>query len=344
VKLLGINMVDRDEEEKQAILFFTLLIGAALFLGFFLIMGRLTTFIVLLVVLAMMIVLYQQFPNFFTEVKQYQRAVVFRMGKYRKVAEPGWLFVIPFIESFKVVDMRERMIDLPHQPVVTEDNIELDFNLVLYLKVTDAKKSVIEVEDYREATKTRAQARLRGIAGNMKMTEIVSHIERINKDLFEYMQKVEEDWGVTFTNVEIREVNIPEDIQTAVQDRRAASEEKTAKIERARGKKGEIDQIREAADELGSSALQYYYLQTLQDMSEGKSSKIIFPVELTKLAGDLSKKLTGVSMDEAQDELVDKYEEMKKQGKDKDSIIKELRKEMEKGKLKKEIKEKSKEE
>ncbi len=332
-------MVDRNEEEKRAMIFFTIIIGAALIIGLFWFLDMLTTIVLLIIIFVVLLILYQQFPNFFTEVKQYQRAVVFRMGKFRKVAEPGWLFVIPFIESFKVVDMRERMIDLEHQMVVTEDNIELEFDVIIYLKVTNAKKAVIEVENYKEASKNRIQGRLRAIAGNMKMTEIVSHIDKISQELFEYMQKVEEEWGIKFPNVEVREVYIPDTVQDAVQERRAATEKKQQLIEEAKGKKGEIDQIREAADELGPAALQYYYLQTLQDMGEGKSSKIIFPLELSKLASGLSDKISGVSLGEAQETLADKYNRMRKEGKDKESIIEELKKEIEKGEIKEDLKE-----
>ncbi len=326
------------EETRQAIIFFTLVIGVALILGVFWALNLLTSLVVLLVILGVLIILYSQFPKYFAEVDQYERAVVFRMGKFKEVAEPGWLFVIPFLESFQIVDLREQTVDLTEQPVVTEDNIELEFNTVLYMKVKDAKKAIIEVKDYKTATKTRAKARLRGIAGNMKMTEIVSNIDDINEELQEYMKQVEDDWGVTFTNVEVQSVDIPDEIQEAVQSRRAATEKKQEQIEVAKGKKGEIDQIREAADKLGSQALQYYYLQSLEKISEGKSSKIIFPLELSKLAGNLSNSLTGLNFGEAQDKVVDRYEELRKKGKDKESIIEELKKEMEEGKLKEKVK------
>ncbi len=334
-------MVDplETEEQKQATIFFTIVIGAILVVGLLALLGLLTTLVILVVILVFLIMLYQQFPNFFAVIKQYQRAVVFRMGKFKKVAEPGWLFVIPFIESFRIVDMRERMVDLDHQMVVTEDNIELEFDVIIYMKVTNAEKAVIEVENYKDAAKNRVQARLRAIAGKMGMTEIVSNIEDITNELHNYMRNVEEEWGVKFPNVEIREVYIPEKVQKAVQTRRAAVEEKTAQIERAKGAKGEIDKIREAADQLGDSALQYYYLEALKKMSEGKSSKIIFPLELSKLAGGLSDKIQGLSFGKAQEELSDKYHELKKEGKDKDSIIEELKKEIEKGELKEKLKE-----
>ncbi|MFW5903013.1 MAG: SPFH domain-containing protein [archaeon] len=325
------------EEQKQATIFITLVVGIILVVGLLALFNLLTTLVILIVILVFLIMLYQQFPNFFAVIKQYQRAVVFRWGRFKEVAEPGWLFVIPFIESFRVVDMRERMVDLKEQMVVTEDNIELEFDVILYMKVTDAKKAVIEVEDYKGASRNRVQARLRAIAGNMRMTEIVSNIDKISGGLFDYMQQVEEEWGIQFPNVEIREVKIPETVQNAVQKRRAAVEEKTAQIERAKGAKGEIDKIREAADQLGAPALQYYYLEALKKISEGKSSKIIFPLELSKLAGGLSNKIQGLSFGEAQDKLSDKYHKLKREGKDKDSVIEELKKEIERGELEEEL-------
>lgn len=330
------------EETKQAALFITIIVGVILSVGILAVFNLLTTLAILILILAVLIVMYLQFPKYFSEIDQYERAVVFHMGKFKKIAEPGWLFVIPFIESFKVIDMRERTVDLTDQPIVTEDNIELTFNTVIYMKVTDPKKAIINVADYETAAEKRVQARLRGITGNMKMTEIVSNVDKINKDLQEYMKKVEEDWGLTFTNVEIQEVDIPEGIQKAIQDRRAATEVKQATIEKARGTKGEIDQIGKAAGKLSPSALQYYYLQTLEKVSEGKSSKIIFPLELSKLASGLAGKLGGMDYEQAQEKLVDKYEELRKEGEDKETIIEELRKEIEEGKLKDEIKKKEK--
>lgn len=332
-----------DENTQQAAVFLTLVVGIALILLGSWALGILNSLVLLIIVLGVLVILYTQLPNFFAEIAQYERAVVFRMGKFRKVAKPGWLFVIPFIESFEVVDLREETVDLEEQHVVTEDNIELQFSTVLFIKVKNARKAVIEIKDYHRAARARVQARLRGIAGNMKMTEIVSHIDRINEELLEYMEQVEDRWGVTFTNVEIQSVDIPERIQKAVQDRRAATEVKEKKIEEARGKKGEIDQIREAADKLGSQALQYYYLQALEKISEGKSSKIIFPLELSKLAGSLSNSLPGLDFGEAQETLMDRYQELRKKGKDKESVIEELKKEVDKGKIKEKVKKKEKE-
>ncbi len=327
-----------NDETKQAIFFMTLIIGLVMIVGVLALFDLLSLFAVLALILIVLVIMYLQFPNYFTEVKQYERAVVFRMGKFLKVAEPGWLFVIQFIDSFKVLDMREVTVDLTEQHIVTEDNIELIFNTVLYMKVTNPKKAVINVADYETAAKKRVQARLRGIAGNMKMTEIVSNVDDINEDLFEYMAKVEDKWGLTFTNVEIQSVEIPERIQKSIQERRAATEDKLGQIERAKGAKGEIDQVREAADKLGPAALQYYYLQTLEKMSKGKSSKIIFPLELSKLATGLSDKLTGIGYEEAQEKIAGKYEELKKEGKDKESIIEELERELKEGELEEELK------
>lgn len=328
-----------EEEFKQATVFFTLIIGALLMLGVFWFFDMLNMLVVLIVILVILIVLQRNMSNFFAEIEQYEKAVVFRMGKFRKVAEPGWLFVIPFIESFQIIDLREQMIDLMEQPIVTEDNIELHFDVVIYMKVKDPKKAVLEVKDFKSASKQRAKARLRGIAGNMKMTEIVSNVDEMNDKLQEYMDKVEGEWGITFPNVEIQSVDIPDEIQDAVQSRRAATEVKEQKKQEAIGDRMQIDEVRKAADKLGDSALQYYYLEALKKVSEGKSSKIIFPLELSKLAGGLSDKIKGVEYKEAQDKVVDKYEEMRKKGKDKESIVKELKKEMEEGELEEEIKE-----
>ena len=252
-----------------------------------------------------------QVGKFIYELKEYERGVVFRYGRFKNVVGPGWVLIIPFIETCTVVDLRVKTIDVPPQEVVTKDNIKLIVDAIIYLKVVDPANAILKVKDYESSVREYICANLRDVIGKMQMSDVISNISEMNKKLHEGITKICRPWGIEVTSVEIQKIELPEEVISAMHKKKAAEQEKFAMIERATGKKIEIDAIQEAASKLTAPTLQYYYLQSLQKIAEGKSTKFIFPLELSKLASSLSNKL-GMSYAEAQEEVLNQYQLLKK--------------------------------
>jgi len=281
---------------------------------------------VLIVILIFLLVMYTQVNTFFAQLREYERAVVFRFGKFNRVVGPGWYFFFPFVETYERVELRIRTIDIKAQDVITKDNIKLKLDAIIYLKVKDPKAAILNVEDYEASATSYVQASIRDVIGKTPLSDAIAKVDQINIKLKEELRNQAKHWGVEVESVEIQDIQLPENLQTAMHERSAAEQRKYAAKEMAEGKKITIEAIQEAAGKLTNPSLQYLYLQALEKVAEGKSNKIIFPLELSKLASGLSAKL-GESLPRAQEELSDKYEELRREGKAKDAIIDALRKE-----------------
>ncbi len=228
--------------------------------------------------------LYFSLPPFIIEVKEYEEAIVFRMGKYIGSLGPGLHFLAPAIDEAVIVDKRVRTIDVPKQKVVTRDEIELTIDAIIYYKVVDPKKAVIDVRDYKEAAVSATYAHIRDIIGKMSLSEVLSNIDKINKLVSQGLKKMTDEWGVSVDKVEIKEVYLPDEVIGAMHKKKAAEELKKAAEQEALANAIKIDAVREAAGKLNEPALQFLYLEALKKVAEGKSSKILFPVELSKMA------------------------------------------------------------
>lgn len=284
------------EEQKTKNFFF----GAALILilvlvAWFLIANE-TIKQIVLVILIIVATIYLLFKfEVILQLKDYERAVIFRFGKVNRVGGPGWTFVLPFIEKPNLVTLRTQVIDVPTQQVITRDNIRITIDAILFISVDREKESVInsvvKVEDYKKAATFYVIAMLRDILGEFDLIDVISNTESINKRLTEALKGVAKEWGIKVNSVEMRDLQIPEEIVESMHKQKAAVQKKLAIFEEAESERAKINAIREATEGLSDKTILYYYIKALEKVGEGQSSKIIFPMELTNLLSSISDKI-----------------------------------------------------
>ena len=284
------------EEQKTKNFFF----GAALILililvAWFLIANE-TIKQIVLVILIIVATIYLLFKfEIILQLKDYERAVIFRFGKVNRVGGPGWTFVLPFIEKPNLVTLRTQVIDVPTQQVITRDNIRITIDAILFISVDREKESVInsvvKVEDYKKAATFYVIAMLRDILGEFDLIDVISNTESINKRLTEALKGVAKEWGIKVNSVEMRDLQIPEEIVESMHKQKAAVQKKLAIFEEAESERAKINAIKEATEGLSDKTILYYYIKALEKVGEGQSSKIIFPMELTNLLSSISDKI-----------------------------------------------------
>lgn len=227
---------------------------------------------------------------FFTQairiVREYERAVVFRLGRVIGAKGPGLIILIPVIDRMVRVDLRTVTMDVPPQDVITKDNVTMKVNAVVYFRVVEPIRSVIEVEEYLVATSQLAQTTLRSVLGQVELDTVLSERERLNKTLQEILDSQTDPWGVKVGHVEIKGVDLPVEMQRAMARQAEAERERRGKIIAAEGEMQASQKIAEAADVLSKNpvSLQLRYLQSMIEMSNEKSSTIVipFPIDLMK--------------------------------------------------------------
>jgi len=220
-------------------------------------------------------------------VQEYERAVIFRLGKYVSPPKgPGLFFIIPFIDKLIKVDLRTVTLDVPSQEAITRDNVTLKVNAVVYFHVLYPEKSIIQVEDYRRATWQIAQTTLRNVIGQSELDEVLANREKINTELQLIIDEQTEPWGIKVSLVEVKDVELPQTMQRAMAQQAEAERTKRAKIIHASGEYEASKQLAEAAKimEEQPTTLQLRYLQTLGDISAEKNSTIIFPLPIDTIA------------------------------------------------------------
>lgn len=283
---------------KQGVFVAIVIVIIALIFASFSYMDELSANIMWILLLLVVLLALWHF-DFLLMLKDFERAVVFRFGKVNRVGGPGWAVIIPPIESYTLVDLRTRTVDIPPQDVITKDNVELKIDSVIYIKVLkdDASviKSVVEVENYKNAAKLYVVGLMRDIMGSMTVEEVVSGVEELNVKIKDGLKKISEGWGVTADAVEITDVNIPKAVLDAMHLQKAAEQEKLARLERAFAHKAEIDAVNEAAERLSDKALQYHYIRALEKMSEGKATKMLFPIEISQFAETIAGTIGGTA-------------------------------------------------
>ena len=215
-------------------------------------------------------------------ITQYERGIVFRLGRLRPVYEPGLHLVVPFLERLVRVDTRVVTLTIPPQEVITEDNVPARVNAVVLFNVTDPVKAVMEVENYAIATSQIAQTTLRSVLGRVDLDTVLAHRSALNADLRDIIEKLTEPWGVEVSVVEIKDVEIPEQMQRAMARGAEAERERRAKIINARGELQASEELRQAADRLSKSpaSLQLRYLQTLLELGADQNSTVVFPLPM----------------------------------------------------------------
>ncbi|MDI9610739.1 MAG: slipin family protein [Archaeoglobales archaeon] len=220
-------------------------------------------------------------------VKEYERGVIFRLGRLIGAKGPGLFFIIPILDKMVIVDLRTVTYDVPAQEVVTKDNVTVKVNAVVYYRVIDPAKAVTEVFNYMYATAQIAQTTLRSIIGQAELDEVLSEREKLNIKLQQIIDEATNPWGIKVTAVEIKDVELPEEMRRVMAMQAEAERERRSKIIRAEGEYQASMRLKEAADVLAQSegALFLRYLQTLSDVAAEKNTTIVIPVpvELLKI-------------------------------------------------------------
>ncbi len=289
---------------------FALLLAAALggiIIAAHLIAASQGVVLVVILILAALIYVASKF-KILVELKEYERAVVFRFGRFVGVKGPGWVIVIPFIEKARIVDLRTKTLDVAPQKVITKDKIEITIDAVIYLRVKDPAAAVLNVRDFERAAVLYVESELREVVGNMSMEEVISNVDKINRKLKEDLQVVAKDWGVEIVSVEIKTITLPEGLMEAMHKRREAEQRKEAVRQQAEAERLRIEAVKAAAEGLSDKALAYYYIRALEQIAAGKSTKIVLPLDLTTLARAISNALGGaVSPEKVKADLEGKY-------------------------------------
>jgi regulator of protease activity HflC (stomatin/prohibitin superfamily) len=244
-------------------------------------------FVILPIVLILLVTLgVGVFKKGLKVVQEYERAVIFRLGRLHSVKGPGLFMIIPFLDVIKkVVDLRVITLEVPRQEVITRDNVTVRVNAVVYFRVVDPAAVVVQVEDYWQATSNIAQTTLRDVMGQSDLDELLTRREEINRKLQGIIDQATKPWGIKVRMVEVRDMELPESMQRAMAKQAEAEREKLATIIHASGELEASRQLAEAAHIMSGEpdAIQLRYLQTLTEVSAEKNSTIIFPVPLELL-------------------------------------------------------------
>ncbi len=215
-------------------------------------------------------------------VPEYQRLVVFFLGRFQTVKKPGLRIVVPGIQQAVRVDLRVITMDVPSQDVISRDNVTVRVNAVLYFRVVDPEKAIIQVEDYLNAISQLAQTTLRSVLGQHELDEMLSEREKMNADLQEIIDKQSDAWGIKVTNVEIKHVDLNENMVRAIAKQAEAERERRAKVIHAEGEFQASEKLLAAANVISENpqALQLRYLQTLNDISNENATTVVFPLPI----------------------------------------------------------------
>jgi regulator of protease activity HflC (stomatin/prohibitin superfamily) len=227
----------------------------------------------------------------FKIVKQYQKGVVFRFGKIISSREPGLNWIIPYVDLMRKVDFRTITMPIPPQKIITKDNVSVDISAVAYYNIIDAEKSIVAIEDVMSAINQIAQTTVRNIVGRFQLDEVLSERDEINKEIRVVLDARTETWGVVVSAVEIKDIELPENMQRAMAKQAEAEREKRAKIIAAEGEFLASQKLADTADimALHPIALQLRNLQTMSEISIEKNSTIIFPAQFMSTVDDIKK-------------------------------------------------------
>lgn len=244
-----------------------------------------------LIVLVVLVVLLIVLPGI-RIINQYERGVVLRLGKYSRTLEPGFRVIIPYIDKMTKVDVRTTPMDVPKQEVITRDNVTVNVDAVVYSRVIDARKAVLETTNYRYATATFAQTALRDVTGNFDLDELLSKRDEISTQIKEIVDAQTDKWGIDIENVKLQNIELPADMKRAMAKQAEAERERRAAIISAEGEKSAAAAVAEAAQLLAQTpgGLNIRTLQTLEKISTDPSQKTVILLS-TDLAGKVAKSL-----------------------------------------------------
>lgn len=226
------------------------------------------------------------FLSFLKQVNQYERGVMLTMGRFTGMVEPGWRIIIPVFQRLIKVDIRVKAVDVPDQKVITRDNVSASINAVIYYRVSDASKAILEVEDFRYAVSQLAQTTMRNIVGSGELDEVLAERDKISQKVRDILDVETDKWGITVENVELKDVSLPEDMERTIGKQAEAERERRAVIIKAEGEVIAAENIAKAATILAEApgALHLRTLQTLNDLSSDQSNTVVFamPIEILR--------------------------------------------------------------
>jgi len=224
-------------------------------------------------------------------LREYERGVVFTLGRFTSVKGPGLILIIPYVQQVVRVDLRVRVLDVPSQDVISKDNVSVRVNAVIYMRIVDPEKSTIQVENFMQATSELSQTTLRSVLGKHELDEMLAERDKLNSDIQEILDSQTDAWGIKVANVEIKHVDINESMIRAIARQAEAERERRARVINAEGEQQAAAKLLEAAEILGGrpEAMQLRYLSTLAQIGMEKNSTIVFPfpMEVTKMLAAL---------------------------------------------------------
>ena len=243
------------------------------------------TFIVPLVVLIIVLV------SMLKVLREYERGVVFMLGRFWSVKGPGLIIIIPILQEMVRVDLRTMVLDVPTQDVISRDNVSVKVNAVVYMKVVDPEKAIIQVENYYEATSQLAQTTLRSVLGQHELDEMLAEREKLSTNIQDILDQQTDGWGIKVTNVEMKQVDLDDSMVRAIARQAEAERERRAKVIHAEGELQASSKLLESAQTLAKQpeSLQLRYLQTLTEIASDKTHTIVFPLPMDMLKSLLGK-------------------------------------------------------
>ena len=232
----------------------------------------------IVVVIAVLILVLRQ-------VNQYERGLLFTMGRFTRIVEPGWRVIIPIFQSLRKVDMRVKAVDVPEQKAITKDNIAVGVNAVIYYKVSDASKAILEVEDFIYAMSQLAQTTMRNAVGEVELDDLLAQRDKISERISHVVDEASDPWGIKVSTVELKDISLPADMERTIAKQAEAEREKRAVIIRAEGEVIAAENMAKAAATLSASegALHLRTLQSINDISSDQSNTVVFAVPLEVL-------------------------------------------------------------
>jgi regulator of protease activity HflC (stomatin/prohibitin superfamily) len=224
-------------------------------------------------------------------LREYERGVVFMLGRFWKVKGPGFIIIIPMVQQMVRVDLRTVVMDVPTQDVISRDNVSVKVNAVVYFRVVDSEKAIIQVENFYMATSQLAQTTLRSVLGQHELDEMLAEREKLNTDIQNILDKQTDAWGIKVSNVEIKHIDLDESMIRAIAKQAEAERTRRAKVIHAEGEMQAAEKLLEAANILSkqTQALQLRYLQTLTEIAGERSNTIVFPLPMDLMDNLLKK-------------------------------------------------------
>lgn len=235
-------------------------------------------------VIAIIIVLLIIILKSIVQVNEYERGIKFNFGKFNKIMNPGWNFVIPIFQSYKKVDIRTKAVDVPEQDAITRDNVSVRINAVIYYKIFDASKAILEVENFYYAVSQLAQTTMRNVVGSVSLDELLAEREKLSESICKIIDEATDPWGIKVENVELKDVSLPEEMKRVIARAAEAERERAAVITKAQGEVEAAKNLAEAANTMASTpgALHLRTLSTISDISSDQSNTILMclPIEI----------------------------------------------------------------